>query len=170
MKLSVWLPTLVALGFLLLIKYLYSKRKTISKAEIFPYLKKNQFTYSSEVTFYKILESLPFVQDNYYVFPQVNLDKIIDILPGYDQKNTFRNKIDRKSVDFVLVEKQSFKPVLAIELNGSIHDRVDKILDDVEKTKIIQASQLPLLTIKRNDAGYSAAQIANDIQDALQQL
>lgn len=57
---------------------------------------------------------------NYYIFPQVKLDKLVKTT---DQKNfyTYWNKINKKSIDFVLVDKNTLETVQLIELNDYTH-------------------------------------------------
>lgn len=57
----------------------------------------------------------------HYIFPQVKLDKIVNTI---DQKNfyTYWNKINKKSIDFVLVDKQTLQTTQLIELNDHTHN------------------------------------------------
>ncbi len=68
----------------------------------FPYFKKKYFLTNTEREFFKILEEA--VANEYYIFPQVHLSKILFVKNGKEYYK-YRNKIDRKSVDFVILEK-----------------------------------------------------------------
>ncbi|MCA9343179.1 DUF2726 domain-containing protein, partial [Candidatus Saccharibacteria bacterium] len=59
--------------------------------------------------------------NNYHIFCQVSLDRIINTT---DQMNfyTYWNKINKKTIDFVLVDKQTFQTVKLIELNDRTHN------------------------------------------------
>ncbi len=96
------------------------------KDQAFPYRKKLSVMTSAEQAFFRKLEAQ--YGDQYYIFPQINLDKLfeIDSTKGY----TFRNKIDRKSVDFVLVDRISLKTEKAIELDDITHKKIKRIQRD----------------------------------------
>lgn len=89
-----------------------------------PYYKKEYFMTRSEHEFFKILQRI--VDENYYIFPQVNLDKIIYSKGKQSYKNPYYNKVARKSVDFVLFDKIDISPVLAIELDDPTHEQEDR--------------------------------------------
>jgi very-short-patch-repair endonuclease len=102
------------------------------------YVKKNYLMSIAEHEFYKVLKET--IKDRYYIVPQVQLSKIIEVNKYEKNKRVYRNKIDRKSVDFVLFNKEYFTPYMVIELDDSSHmlpereDRdsfVDSILNRV---------------------------------------
>ena len=102
------------------------------------YVKKNYLMSKAEHEFYKVLQET--VKDKYYIVPQVQLSKIIEVNKYEKNKRTYFNKIDRKSVDFVLFNKEYFTPYMVIELDDSSHmlpereerdDFVDSILNRV---------------------------------------
>lgn len=102
------------------------------------YVKKNYLMSIAEHEFYKVLHEA--VKDKYYIVPQVQLSKIVEVNHYERNKRTYFNKIDRKSVDFVLFNKEYFTPYMVIELDDSSHmlpereDRdgfVDSILNRV---------------------------------------
>ena len=102
------------------------------------YVKKNYLMSKAEHEFFKVLQEA--VKDRYYIVPQVQLSKIIEVNKYEKNKRVYRNKIDRKSVDFVLFNKEYFTPYMVIELDDSSHmlpereerdDFVDSILNRV---------------------------------------
>jgi hypothetical protein len=80
---------------------------------------------------------------NHYVFPQVKLDKIVNTT---DQKNfyTYWNKINKKSVDFVLVDKQTLQTVQLIELNDYSHNQAKRRQRDEFLRRICEKAGIPL--------------------------
>lgn len=58
--------------------------------------------------------------DQYYIFPQINLDKLVEVTDKTNYYHYF-NKINRKSVDFVLADKNTFETVKVIELDDYTH-------------------------------------------------
>ena len=91
----------------------------------FPYKKRNIMT-ESELSFFRKLENE--YKDKYYIIPQVLLSSIIDVdLPrNFYAYKGYRSKMDKKTIDFVLFEKETFKPFIAIELDDSSHLRKDR--------------------------------------------
>jgi very-short-patch-repair endonuclease len=53
--------------------------------------------------------------------------------------------INQKSVDFVLCNKTSLKPLLAIELDDWSHDRQDRVDRDASVEQMLLAANFPLL-------------------------
>lgn len=103
------------------------------------YVKKNYLMSKAEHEFFKVLQEA--VKDKYYIVPQVQLSKIIEVNKYEHQKWKYANKIDKKSVDFVLFNKEYFTPEIVIELDETSHmlpvreDRdnfVDSILNRVD--------------------------------------
>lgn len=83
------------------------------------YVKKNYLMSIAEHNFFKVLKEA--VKDKYYIVSQVQLSKIIEVNKYERNKRTYYNKIDRKSVDFVLFNKEYFTPYMVIELDDNSH-------------------------------------------------
>jgi len=83
------------------------------------YVKKPYMMSIAEHEFFKALKEA--VQDKYYIVPQVQLSKIVEVNHYEHNKRKYFNKIDRKSVDFVLFNKEYFTPYMVIELDDSSH-------------------------------------------------
>ncbi len=92
-----------------------------------PYAKKPYLMTNAEREFFFVLERA--VQGRYYVVPQVELSKIIK-----PEKETweyqYKNKINLKSVDFVLFDKEYFTPQIVIELDDSSHQLPARVTRD----------------------------------------
>ncbi len=71
----------------------------------------------TEKDFFNILSNT--VQDQYYVFSKVRILDIFTISKylEYGYRQTLKNYIQSKHVDFLLCEKETLKPVIAIELD-----------------------------------------------------
>ncbi len=128
---------------LLLSRYLFKPTKLKGK-----YSPKTNLLSPSELEAYKVLKNT--LPQGYVVFPQVNLDKIFDINDA-NRSYTPRNKIDRKSVDFVVFEEQNLKPALAIELDDPSHLRYDRQQRDFFVNQLFIDTQLKLLRINTGD-------------------
>jgi CTP synthase (UTP-ammonia lyase) len=92
-----------------------------------PYKVKPSILTSHEQKYFRQLESQ--YRSTHYIFCQVALDRIINTT---DQKNfyTYWNKINKKSIDFVLVDKQTLQTVKLIELNDKTHSCKSRIIRD----------------------------------------
>jgi hypothetical protein len=131
-QLFIWLLIIVAIiSFWKYIEHIIqTKEKTLA------YKKRDYLMTKAEIEFFHVLESI--VRDQYYIVPQLPISKIaLTVARGKDYY-MYSNKIDRKTVDFVLFNKESFSPVMVIELDDSSHDNEkrrtrDNFVDDLMK-------------------------------------
>ena len=89
----------------------------------FPYQKRKILT-AVEQDFFDKLKDI--VLDQYYIFPQVHYGCILEVVANEPDSWGYFNKINRKSADFILVDKQTFETKLVIELDDSTHFRRDR--------------------------------------------
>ncbi|MBP9668953.1 MAG: DUF2726 domain-containing protein [Candidatus Pacebacteria bacterium] len=94
---------------------------------------------SEQALFFEIRKQLP---AEYHLFPNMRIADVIDAVHGVGFYNR-RNKILPKHVDFLICDR-SFKPIVAIELNGSSHQRADRIERDALVADIFSQAELPL--------------------------
>ena len=59
----------------------------------------------------------------------------------------YRNKIDRKHVDFILSDPRTVRPLVGIELDDKSHQRSDRQTRDEFVEHVFQAAHLPLVRI-----------------------
>ena len=112
------------------------------------YQKKNFFMSKAEHECYKAL--IKALGDRFCIFAQVHLSTIVDHkIKGQSWKGAFSH-INRKSVDFVLCEKEYISPILAIELDDSSHERPDRQKRDCEVERILDDAGVSLLRIKNH--------------------
>lgn len=125
-------------------------------------LKENLLTKYEKILYEILLRKL---EPKYIAFPQINLQTII-------QTDTFhRNDELYRNLDFCIFEKETLKPILAIELNDVSHETKEfkKKRDDSVKN-ILQKARLPLLTIKNDDLyKMTTVEIYNMIEKSLPQ-
>lgn len=121
----IYILLLIIILFLLFAIFVFLKGKVKNKQQeeesddYKHYVKRNYLMSKAEHEFYKVLEET--IRDQYYIIPQVQLSKIIEVNKYEKNKRTYVNKIDRKSVDFVLFNKEYFTPYMVIELDDSSH-------------------------------------------------
>ena len=117
--------------------------ETAKKEEWLPYSKKTWLLTRSEREFFSILEKV--VMGQYYIFPQIALDKIVMLEGKGSIKGGYRSKIDKKSADFVLFDKQGVSPVLVIELDDYTHQRPDRQARDGFVDRVLNHCGIPII-------------------------
>lgn len=147
---------LIVLVMALILKYLTARQRSAGSSGIrsaeeppekrrYAYTRKEYFMTRAEHTCYKALVDA--VGDRYFIFAQVHLPTIVsERIKGQDWRAS-RAHINRKSVDFVLCDKEFISPKLAIELDDWSHSRSDRQKRDREVERILGQSDLPLLRI-----------------------
>ncbi len=115
---------------------------------------------AAEYTFFKVLQEA--VQDKYFIVPQVTLSNLVDVNDGYKWNKSWRSKIDKKSVDFVLFNKAGYTPYLAIELDDSTHSRSDRMERDDFVQNTLQRAGIRLQRVK-NAYKYNLEEVVSII-------
>jgi len=128
-----------------------------------PYRQRDDFLSAAELSFYRVL-TLAF-DGSYLVCPKVNLADLF-FVSGSRKKQSYKNKIDRKHVDFLLCDPTLMKPVLGVELNDESHGRRDRQDRDQFVDQVFEVAGLPLLHV-RAAAGYSPQNIADLVRQAV---
>ena len=162
-----WIILLIAVGLLVLqsTKGSRNKRTSSEKSEDLPYVLKRYLMSKAERSFFGVLEQVT-DSSKYYLFPQVSLGNLVDVEKDTGSYQTYHNKVDRKSVDFVLFDRNAVSPVLAIELDDSSHDREDRQERDAFVDGVLAKVGLPLLHV-RVQAAYDPKQLAASIGEAV---
>ena len=118
------------------------------------YQRKQWFMSKNEHEVFDVLISL--VGQEYYVFPQVKIDKILDWKGNGKNSIYAMRHINQKSVDFLLCDKKYLNPRLAIELDDITHEREDRKERDGKVESIFASANYPLLRMKHSDLINSA--------------
>ncbi len=113
---------------------------------IFPYKARPYFFSNAEASFFHLLRQM--TGENALVFPHVSLRDLVTIT-GIDKADYYRyyNQIDRKQVDYLLVNAKTLKPILVIELDDSSHQRADRVQRDTFVEKVLAVTQIPLVRV-----------------------
>lgn len=102
----------------------------------------------------------------FHVFAQVHLPTILDhTVRGQDWRAALAH-INRKSVDFVLCDKERLAPLLAIELDDRSHERPDRQTQDREVERILEEAGMPLLRLQ-NHASFDPVELAEKVRNAV---
>ncbi len=127
-----------------------------AKPEELPYRLRDDFLSPAELSFYRVLRLA--VKEQVVICPKVNLSDLFFVTrPNGNQK--YRNKIDRKHVDFVLCHVDTMRPLLGIELDDAGHQRADRVERDQFVDQVFQAAGLPLVRVPAK-VGYDPKAIA----------
>jgi hypothetical protein len=131
--------SIIIIGFIFYINY----KESEEKAEL-PYKKKEWLMTKAEIEFYNVLKQV--AGDRYYIIPQVKISSLVYV-SGTKNYKTYLNKIDRKTIDFVLFNSQ-FSPIIAIELDDSSHNNLSRKERDDFVDKVMNAISLKIVHIK----------------------
>src|SRR5450756_1100060 len=162
-----WWIVLAVLALLVLQSTKGSRNKGTpsEKSEDPPYVLKRYLMSPAERSFFGVLEQVT-DSSKYYIFPQASLNNLVTVEKGTGSYQTYHNKVDRKSVDFVLFDRNAISPVLAIELDDSSHDREDRQERDAFVDGVLAKAGLPLLHA-RTQTAYDPKQLAASISEAI---
>lgn len=112
-----------------------------------PYRLRDDFLSPAELNFYRVLQTA--VSDWAIVFTKINLGDLFFASTGdFSQNRVYRNKIDRKHVDFLLCDPQTVKPILGIELDDKSHQQKERQERDVFVDAVFVVADLPLARVK----------------------
>jgi predicted RNA-binding Zn-ribbon protein involved in translation (DUF1610 family) len=109
-----------------------------------PYKLRDDFLSPTELSYYKVLSSI--LGPSATLFTKVKLSDIV-FVTNKDEYMSFFNRISQRHVDFLLCESSTLKPVLAIELDDSSHNRPSRKARDQFLDEVLRASDLPLMRV-----------------------
>lgn len=130
----------VLLGIIAFIKSLNAEEQPKTKIDLQYRAVSSVFNKSEVMLFQELKKQIP---EGYHIFPKMRLADIMETTATGREFHGQFNRISKKHIDF-LVCNQSYKPILAIELNGSSHqtDRARK--NDEFKKKAFESIGLRL--------------------------
>lgn len=114
-----------------------------------PYRQRDDFLSAAELSFYRVLATA--LGNRAVVCPKVNLADIFFVVRP-NENQSYRNKIDRKHVDFLLCDPLTMKPRCGIELDDSSHTRRDRQERDEFVNEVFEVAGLPLLRVPTKSA------------------
>ncbi|MBI2098498.1 MAG: DUF2726 domain-containing protein [Candidatus Wildermuthbacteria bacterium] len=153
-------------GIALALWFVKAKKSAGGQAEQskYEYGRKEFFMSRAEHKCYDALVAA--VGDKYYIFPQAHLPSIVENRVKGQSWRGARSHIDRKSVDYVLCDKEYIAPKLAIELDDRSHERPDRKERDEEVERVLQEAGLPLLRLE-NPGYFNPRELAEKIYQKL---
>ncbi len=153
----------LSLFLVCLLIFIYLIKKIRYKPE-YPYDKNPYFISHAERSFLKVLQFIFKVQ--YYIFSQVSLNRLLKVKQQGKAYWQYLNKINQKSVDFVLVDKTSFEPLLVIELNDHSHKLAERLKRDQFLKEALAMAKLKYLEIPAQSA-YNTSEIKRVIEEKI---
>jgi hypothetical protein len=135
-----------------------------------PYVAVPSLLSRPEHAFYQVLLSL--TAPEHLVAPKVRLADLARVdkaryPDGTPEEHRAFRQVAPLHVDFVLCERQSLRPVLAIELDGTSHQtNARQIASDAWKQRILDHIGLPLLRVPYRDT-YNTRDLGAAIQSRL---
>jgi hypothetical protein len=82
-----------------------------------------------------------------YVFSKVRLADLVWLPGGIDHRRALLNRVIAKHIDFVLCERRTLRPVLAIELNDRSHETASRASRDAVVRRVLETAGLPLRSV-----------------------
>ena len=129
-----------------------------------PFKKKNFLLNIPERKFFEDLQQI--IPAEYIVFPQIVLSNIVKVSSSRKEFWTYQNKINRKTIDFVIFEKQYLKPVIGIEYDGKTHNRKDRQERDEFVNRILESAGIKSLHVK-HQKNINFEEVKNKINELL---
>jgi hypothetical protein len=127
-------------GFILNLLRL-DKRAARRDTSQLPYGVDPMFISPAELSFYRVLKSQ--LAGRYEILVKVGLGDLFRVT-SKEEWRTYRNKIDRKHVDFLLCDPKTLEPKLAIELDDGSHRGERRVERDAFVNQVFAAAGLPL--------------------------
>jgi hypothetical protein len=127
--------------------------------ETLPYRLRQDFLSPAETAFYHVLHEM--FKDHLYICPKVALQDLFFVVRPNENVHYF-NKIYRKAVDFLLLNRTTLKPELAVELDYTGRARTtDQFVDQV-----FAAANLPFVRVTVQQT-YDIKALAIKFRDAM---
>lgn len=127
-------------------EWLMDEQAEKAGAVLYPYHLRDDFLSPAELNFYRVLQTA--VSGWATIFVKVSLGDLFFAQTGeFGQNQAYRNKIDRKHVDFLLCDPQTVRPILGIELDDKSHQRPDRQARDRFVDKVFAAARLPVVHV-----------------------
>ena len=99
------------------------------------------------------------------VMVQVRLADVVTVPAGTPEWRAYFNKTSQKSLDFVVCERETLRPVVAVELDDRSHGRASRRAADATKDAVLEAAGLPLVRVRAR-RGYDVGAVRGWLAEA----
>lgn len=113
-------------------------------ADKLPYRVRDDFLSPAEQSFYQVIRNM--MGEHFTICPKVSLADIFFVIRPNENRSA-HNRINRKHVDFLICDPKTMRPRMAIELDDSSHQRVDREERDEFVEQVFETAELPLIRI-----------------------
>ncbi len=131
--------------------------------DVWPFMPRVFMTDAEVRFFHQLKQAVP----EFLIFSQVGLSRLIECTDEEDEKFWF-NRINRMSVDYVLVDQDGQRVLVAIELDDWSHEDRIRQRADLKKDKALISAGIPMVRFHGEDV-VSAAEIRQELLHALEQ-
>ncbi len=156
-----FLEVVVLIIALLVAAFLKAKQDANKPSPVLPYVVQARLLTPTEERFHLVLAQAG--GDRYLLACK---PRMADILKTQPPNQSAFNKISAKHFDFVLCDKATTRPLLAVELDDPTHRRSSAQARDAVKDAACHAAQLPILRVpvqSEYDKAYLQKRIAETI-------
>ena len=140
-------------------------RRPRKEENSYPYLLRDSVLSKNELAFYHSLNHV--VGNKFVILSKVRLSDIFLPQQG-DGYYSALNRINPRHVDFLLCDPETFKPILAIEIDDKSHQRASRQERDDFINGLYIAMNLPLLRMQAKQ-GYNVNEIKQGIIIAIRE-
>ncbi|MBI5057086.1 MAG: DUF2726 domain-containing protein [Nitrospirae bacterium] len=162
LNLVLWISVVLVFFIVALLYYAANFKKRLDDKSKFPYVKRDSILTNSERSFYGVL-NIVLKDKNVEVFCKVGIK---DIVKTVSWDYFYFNRISAKHLDFLVCDKSSVSPILAIELDDSSHDREDRKRSDEIKDRVFKTVGIPLVRFQVK-SGYNLGAVREKIEPYL---
>jgi len=128
-----------------------------------PYRLRDDFLSPGELTFYRVVSTA--VGGQATILTKVNLADIFFVARP-NENHAYRNRIDRKHVDFLLCDAKTLRPLVGIELDDKSHQRPQRQERDRFVDQVFEVAGLPLVRVPLRSS-YSVAELTSTLKPHL---
>lgn len=134
-------------------------------ADKYTYDRKARVMTKTELEFFKLLSNA--LDSSMYIIPQAHLSSFLShTIPGQSWRGAFA-AINGKSVDFLVCEYATSRPLLVIEVDDYTHQFEDRIVRDTFVNTICKRAKVPVVRFGYDEWGTTSS-ITQKIRKALQ--
>ncbi|MEO0514346.1 MAG: DUF2726 domain-containing protein [Planctomycetota bacterium] len=130
-----------------------------------PYRRRKYLLSRAEFSFFRVLQSVA-LENGWVVCAKVNLNDLLYLEKGAENRMAWLNKINRKHADFVLCDAQTMQPVMVVELDDKCHQSASAQKRDGVKDRALAAAGLPIVRVKAAK-GYEPAAVRDKLANGL---
>ena len=116
-----------------------------ANSKALPYQRRDWLLSAAERSFFGVLKQA--VDPEFLLFAKIRLADLLFIPRGTEGRQAAFNRIQSKHIDFVICDRDTIRPLIAIELDDSSHSRPSRRSRDEFVESALTAAQLPLLRV-----------------------